>query len=264
MIDLRYPNITGTTEREQLAQMKSYLHQLVGELQFAIGGIETNQINVVYEKNGAASQGGVGGSVAGQGSFAEMRSLIIKTADTVEAYYEEVKRTLESDYLAVSDFGEYQRKASQDIEENSSGVKRSFTDIQTIRTDDLSAINENVEGVDGKADTALSDLGKLTERIKLITANVTTGLLYETDDGTPIYGVEVGQTILENGEQTFKKFARFTADRLSFYDQNESEVAWISDYKLYITDAEIKGKATLGAFEIDTTQGFRLRYVGRG
>ena len=266
MLDLRYPNITGVTEKEQLAQMRSYLNQLVDQLQWAMGGIETNQITVVYEKNGAVSSGGVGGGGlgGGQGSFAELRSLIVKTADAVEAHREEINRILTSDYVAVSDFGVYQRKTTQDIAENADGVTRTFNDVQTIRTEDITDIYENVEGVDGKVEGAKGDIKALDTIIKRVTANVNSGLLYETADGTPVYGFEVGQTNLENGEVKFQKFARFTADRLSFYDQNGSEVAWISDYKLYITDVEIKGKAKLGAFVIDTTKGFRLRYEGRG
>lgn len=37
-MSLRYPNITGRTEREQLAQVNSYLRQMVDELNFALQG----------------------------------------------------------------------------------------------------------------------------------------------------------------------------------------------------------------------------------
>ena len=33
---IRYPNITGKTSQEQLAQMKSYLHQLADQLNWAL------------------------------------------------------------------------------------------------------------------------------------------------------------------------------------------------------------------------------------
>ena len=38
---LRLPKITGKTEREQLDQIKSYLKQLIPELQFALNHIES-------------------------------------------------------------------------------------------------------------------------------------------------------------------------------------------------------------------------------
>ena len=34
-INFRYPSITGASEKEQLAQMRSYLHQLVDQLNYA-------------------------------------------------------------------------------------------------------------------------------------------------------------------------------------------------------------------------------------
>lgn len=34
-INIRYPNITAGSEREQMAQMRSYLHQLVDQLNYA-------------------------------------------------------------------------------------------------------------------------------------------------------------------------------------------------------------------------------------
>lgn len=40
MINFRYPNITGPTEREQLAQIKSFLRQFVDDLNYAFSVIE--------------------------------------------------------------------------------------------------------------------------------------------------------------------------------------------------------------------------------
>ena len=37
---LRLPNITGTTEKEQLTQTKNYLYQLVGDIQYALNDLE--------------------------------------------------------------------------------------------------------------------------------------------------------------------------------------------------------------------------------
>lgn len=37
---LKLPNITATNEKEQLAQMKNYLYQLVGDVQYALNDLE--------------------------------------------------------------------------------------------------------------------------------------------------------------------------------------------------------------------------------
>ena len=74
--------------------------------------------------------------------------------------------------------------------------------------------------------------------------------------------MEVGQTTEVNGEELFNKFARFTSSRLSFYDANGSEVAYISDYKLYITNAQILGNLYLGSYILDTTNGIAFIWNG--
>ena len=47
--NIRFPNITGKTEAEQLVQVKSYLHQLVEQLNWALSTIESG--NTTENKN---------------------------------------------------------------------------------------------------------------------------------------------------------------------------------------------------------------------
>ena len=63
-----------------------------------------------------------------------------------------------------------------------------------------------------------------------------------------------------NGEETFNKYARFTADRLSFYDANDTEVSYIGDYKQVITNAKVLEKLEVGKFVFDTSNGIALRW----
>lgn len=42
---LKLPNITATNEKEQLAQMKNYLYQLVGDIQYALNDLEKASSN---------------------------------------------------------------------------------------------------------------------------------------------------------------------------------------------------------------------------
>jgi hypothetical protein len=67
-----------------------------------------------------------------------------------------------------------------------------------------------------------------------------------------------------DGEEVFNKFARFTADRLSFYDQNDNEVAYVSDYKLYIRNVQITSSYQIGGY-VDTVTadgGVVTKWVG--
>ena len=86
-------------------------------------------------------------------------------------------------------------------------------------------------------------------------ANIKTGLLGYTEDETPmpIYGIEIGQeTKNADGEKAFDKYARFTTDKLSFYDQSDREVASIGDKKMSISHVEITGSVERGSMEYGT------------
>ena len=239
--DLRYPMITGSTEKEQLAQIKAYLHQFVGQLQWALNNIDSVQIQ--YVKSPAKSESSKKEEEVGtQATFDAIKPLIIKSAEIVNSYYEEINKRLEGEYVAQSDFGTFSEQTVQDIYANSTAIEQFFTNLQEI----------------------ITDIENINFTLVEVNAHIKSGLLYNDDDGVPVYGLEIGQLNTIDGVDVFNKYARFTSDRLSFYDHNDSEVAYISDYKLYITNAEITGTLKLGAFLIDTRKGFKLKYVGRG
>lgn len=288
-IELRLPSISGS-DKEQLTQIRSYLYQIIPQLEFAINNINSS---------GSAAQTPIAASripskttsgESAQSSFNAIKSLIIKSADIVNAYYEEINKKLAGVYVAQSDFGTYTEETAQTITGNSTSIQQAFTNIQTINTDiqgvftNVSGIKQNVEdtakalsdsiseteselaksidGVSSNLGKQIDELVGRVEAILTVNAYIKSGLLYYNSEGLPIYGLEVGQTNNVNGADVFKKFARFTADRLSFYDQNDNEVAYISDYKLYITSVEILNSLTGGGFLLDFSRGWTLRYAG--
>lgn len=133
-------------------------------------------------------------------------------------------------------------------------------------------LEQNASGLTGTVEQLRKDTENVTETVNgLVAATIATnayirtGLLYETSDGIPVYGLEVGQTNNINGQDVFSKFARFSADRLSFYDRNDTEVAYISDYKLYINTAEITGSLQFGnRFRVfyQAGTGLIFKYIG--
>lgn len=390
--DLRYPMITGASEKEQLTQLKSYLHQLVEQLNYSLNNIDKVQIQYIQTptKSESSKKTDEKGT---QATFDALKPLIIKSAEIVEAYYEEINERLEGIYVAQSDFGTFVEQTAQEITKNSTDITQVFTNVQTIATE-VNTIDSNVQTIDSKVNTidssvqqidtkvatidsftttigtkvttidskvstidtelktvgenvgtldttlkavegnvgqlgtnlqdtksgigsnlealsaevgqidtdlqgvkagidtnvkALTDeVGELDSKLENaksainsdletlknelaeivysiieVNAHIKSGLLYYDENEIPIYGLEIGQINTIDGVEVFNKYARFTAGRLSFYDKNDIEVAYISDYKLYITNAEITGTLKLGAFLIDTSKGFRLKYVGR-
>ena len=244
--DLRYPNITAQDEKGQLLQMRSYLHQLVEQLQWALNDLNTASSGsvVAATRNGQAS---APTNVDAESTFNAVKSLIIKSADIVSAYSEKIQARLDGIYVAESDFGTFKEQTSQSILSNSSYAERSFSNIQEITNNLSDSIQATKNEVEGKIGDISGLIDGISRTIIEVSANIRSGLLY-VDNGVPVYGLEVGQKTKIDGVEVFDKFARFTSDRLSFYDQNDNEVAYISDRKLYINHVEIKGSLRMGGF----------------
>ena len=241
MINIRFPNITANTEQGQLLQVKSYLQQLAQELNWALTSIESGN-NVQVTKKDASGNAVTKEEVAT--TFNELKSLIIKSYATVMAYSEAAEERYGSLYVAQSDFGKYTEEAQQTLTKNSKRIESFYEDMQEI----------------------ITDLETLEHSLIKVNANIKSGLLYYNESGVPVYGVEVGQRTIIDGVEVFNKFARFTADRLSFYDKNDNEVAYISDYKLYITHVEIGGSLKEGGYKdiITADGGIVTKWVGTG
>ena len=87
-INIRYPNITATSEKEQLAQVKSYLHQLVDQLNYALplgSGDGTKQTEDTKNTQTYQVQGG-------EVSYYELRSLIVQELQKVENLIDEIEQ----------------------------------------------------------------------------------------------------------------------------------------------------------------------------
>jgi hypothetical protein len=281
MVDFRLPNITGATPQEQMAQMQNYMRQFVEQLQWALNTIETSQGNASQstpqkeEPTRTPAQ-----PYDAATAFTALKPLIIKSADIINAYYESISKRLEGVYVAVSDFGTFQEHTIQDIETNSKENTQAFTHIQEVKagvatdiktiTDEVGRLETDIITYKDDVDNSLKDVQKGIDSINAslaeVNATIKSGLLYYDANGLPVYGLEIGQKTKVDDVEVFNKFARFTADRLSFYDQNGSEVAYISDRKLYINHVEIRGTFRMGGFvkSVLADKSIVKRWVDRG
>ena len=217
-MNIPLPQQLSGSEREQLEGMKTYLYQLAQDLQFALGAVEKQIITVQdTAANAERTLRSVSESQTPKAQFSGLKALIIKSADIVNAYYEEINRRLSGLYVAQSDFGTYRQETQQEITENAQGITRAFSDMQAI------------------GDT----LAQVQAAVTQVNAWIKTGKLGEDENSVPIYGVEIGQQTEEDGLVVFRKFARLFSDRLSFFDQNGVEVSFIGDETMHITRAEI-------------------------
>lgn len=291
MFDFRIPNITGATPQEQMVQMQNYMRQFVEQLQWALSSIESTGASVSQTASQKEEQTRTPAYPYDTATiFAELKPLIIKSADIVNAYYEKISTRLEGVYVAASDFGTFQEKTTQDILSNSTEITQAFTNTQEVKTglntnidtlaDEVGVLDTNLqdvkEGVENNLHAITGEIGELETDIIAykddvdnslrdmrdgidginnilveVNANIRSGLLYEDENGIPVYGLEIGQKNTIDGVEVFNKYARFTSDRLSFYDKNGTEVAYIGDKKLYIRNVEVTGTYTIGRF-VDT------------
>ena len=239
MIYLRYPNIQGKTEAEQLVQMKSYLHQLVEQLNWALNTVESaqggNTSAVVYQ------QGEPSTAQEAESTFNSIKALIIKSADIVKAYETTIFADFNGKYFADSDFGTYLEETSRTVSENSKDVTETFKRVETI--------DSRVEGVE--------------DEVKKTNAYIKRGLLSNGE-----YGIEVGET---SDDGVFRHYARFTSEKLSFHDVNGNPVAYIGAGSadkddtncLYVTGkAVFQGEIQLGGYKTDTSDGLAFTWIG--
>ncbi len=236
---LRLPNITGGTPGEQVAQIQSYLHQLVQQLNWALSTVEeakagNTSANVVLPQSIAPA------SREAMETFNSIKSLIIKSADIVKAYEDTIRTNFKGKYFADSDFGTFVEETNRFVEENSRGVTEAYESIQTISTD-LTDVKEYVETTEGYIKRGILSNGSI--------------------------GIEVGET----RDEKYHRYAQFTAERLTFFDINGNPVAYIGSGEadksgntncLYVTGkAVFLGGVQFGGYKIDTSDGIAFIWI---
>lgn len=228
-VEIRLPELSGGTETEQLRRVQNYLFYLAQQLQFAFDTVSREQALPRVSSAAAPAK-----AARETPDFGAIKALILKSAELTEHFRQEVEKTLTGRYVAQSRFGTFQQETEQRLTANDQELRQQFTNVQRLET----------------------DLAGLESTVREVNATLRTGLLGE-EDGQSIYGVEIGQETREDGVLRFRKYTRLTAQRLSFYDSNDIEVACISDRRLMVTEARVQqletqsltaGRLQLGAY----------------
>ena len=229
---IRYPNIIGKNDSQKLEQIRSYLHQLADELNFQLDHTGNLMSGYVSTANGAAEAATPTKRDDAISNFNDIKALIIKSADIVNAYYAEITKLIDKNnlYVAESDFGTFKEQTENTLYADGTGLTQQVSSIQTIFDED----------------------GNIVEAL-VCDGHIRSGIIYD-EDGNAVVGIELGQSNMDaSGNTTFRQFARFTAKKLSFFDTNGQEVAYISDRKLYIPEARIGAQFVMGHF-VDIVQ----------
>lgn len=239
-MSIRYPNISqDASEKTQIMQIRAFLHQLVEQLNVETGssGQLAGGDVVIHTGSGGGSQTQDAVTTA-KNTFNSIKGLIIKSADIVDAYCEVISKKLSGKYVATADFPDglttFIENTTHSIVADSTCTKQEFTDLQVVTG-------------------ALGDWQKNT------TAHIRSGLLYYedadgteltgTEEGTAVYGIEVGQTDKDTeGNAVFRKFARFTAAGVLFYNENGQPYVYMTNNQSRMWNVKVLGSLTRGKY----------------
>lgn len=236
-IDIRLPNITSPTPEGQLQQMRSYLYQFAEQLQWALNTLDKGTSAEEIElKNAAGTAVEKTEEAKAQDTFNSIKDLIIKSADIVESYYDQIDNliNLSGKYVASSDYGTYTEETKQWIDATDKHIQQNLYTKETID----GMIRENQ--------------GYLRY-----------GRVGTTIDGgdSMATGIVIGDFTSTN-ESEYVRFARYTSRGIELFDGSTSTtpVAIISKYKITITSAEFSGSVKLGKYRVELHNGIAFKW----
>ncbi len=246
-----YPN--GSVQ-QQLTQQYSYLFQMAQQLNMALSALQGGGVSAAGSGNAQQRKSGGAASAAGKAAlenaeqFQNLRAMIVKTAKQVSRNMEQLETRLSEEYVASSQFGTYVQRLSAYLEANPEALTQYYSFCS-----DLAA---NVAAVDA----AFSNYKLDTE------GYIRTGIVYY-DGPAPVYGVAVGQNLTTteiDGQQVVEQNnfrAVFTAQRLSFW-QDSTEIAYVSNNRLYITNITVLDSISIGHWRMDSGNGLAFKWIG--
>jgi hypothetical protein len=248
------PALAGGNE-QQLKQVYAYLYRLSENLNVALNNLNEENFSAAYlQRTDTANDGSEGGKKNLSETYAELRSLIINTAEIIRTEMDMIQTELNKSYTAISsEWGTYQQNIQQSITATAEGIVQQF------------ALDEGIETMQ-EAVAGFSEYKIHTEGF------IKSGFIDRDENQVPILGIAIGQGLnavkvtIDGNEHwqidSTQSCAFYTAEKVSFR-VNGQEVAYISNSKLYITNVEITGSIVLsGKWKIETTNGFLITWMG--
>lgn len=238
------PRTFSSDPTVQVQQLQTYLYNLSEQLNYALNYISTSVEGIGF---GSIVAGGSrviatsGGKLSDEDAtdlFESIKGLIIKSSDIVNSYSEKITEVFNSIYTASGDYGGYTQEERMQLEKSSGGIIELFENIQKIVED-----------------------GTETYR-REASAHINIGKLGEDSNGYPVYGIEIGEKVVDGDDVRFDTLARFVPDRLSFFDQSGNEIAYFAGRKLYITELEVGNSIRMGGYKVDLSNGIEFKWEG--
>ena len=188
--------------------------------------------------------------------ISSLKSMIIKTADVVQAEMDALEISLESKYLAVSDFGTFQENIASQLTATAASINQLISYYAEISdalggvSDEFDAYTIEVEGY------------------------IRQGII-GYDGAVPVIGIAIGRDLTVTGAQetvdgktydvidTSSNMSVWTPERLAFYI-NGAEAAYFSNGALYVGTVIVQNKMVIGQkeWQIDHANGLSIKWIG--
>ena len=238
------PAPTGTLS-QQVQKQYAYLFQLAQMLNRAAEQAEQQPQTQTVQKPVQAAQAQ---------TVVELKSLIVKSADAVRKEMDRLETELKGSYVAVSDFGTYLERISQEIEADPTGLSRYFkfasdiqpdveqagTDFSAYKTDVQGYIRQGIVGYNGTVPILGIAIGQDIR---------TTGTSVETEQG-----------VFDDSDKR-STLSVWTTEKLSFYIGGQ-EAAYFSNGKLTVAQIATDRIAGAGKWDVSFTNGVKFKWIG--
>lgn len=264
-VNLRLPNITAADADGKIAQMQSFMFQMVEQLNFALNSVnDASDSPYSLLVSGNNSSGKVSEKLS-DSEFNNIKQLIIQSGEILNSYYEQFVYRLKSELSVYSgDFGEYLRDVEQLISIGADKIQQNIDDVQIVNKDALITEAFITAGYIGNDENGIPQYGFSVRQ-----SDTFGKLLADKIEGKNIQDMTADELKAFLDEITdYTRLATFTADGLKFYDNNNTPVAYIKSNadthqsKLYIVKAEIVSELVIGGYVEMTTNGLAFKWRG--
>lgn len=243
------PILQGEPE-DQLRQLRDYLARMARDLD---RNIEKSVDSATEQLPARFSALVKQNAVEEKRQSNELRSLIVKTADTINHTIELITQELHEGYLALSDFGTYQEQINTTIETTARGIVESY-DFQA-----------SIDALDGRVGSVETIQGEI--RRGLITDPMTgeTAMGIAISEKLDFTGTEVTENNLTYYELSpGQTLGLYTATGWQFW-LNGSKRGWFDsrDDMLHVANLAVENSLYLGeGWLLTVVNGFGIRHIG--
>lgn len=234
-----------------------YLYRVTEQLNLALSHLGAEN----FDSDSTARQVLSGGMSEEQKETLErglgnLKSIIIKTADAVQAEMDALEVRIESTYVAVSDFGTYQEDIAARLTATAASIEQAISYY--------AALSDALGGVSDEFDAYTVE----------VQGYIRQGIIgYE--DAVPVIGIAIGRDLSVTGAQetvdgkvydvidTTSNMSVWTPDKLAFYI-NGTEAAYFSNGALYVGTVIVQQKLVVGQnrWQIDHENGLAIKWIG--